>query len=147
MAASGKSFLFDEEFEVTALNPGGKKFERVSRIKASGVTYDLDLLIDVFTEAYPMNVKESFSMVLHSTVDMQGKPDSGKYEHSSKATLIDQYDYCMHGKIYRCEHVGEHKLAVYVSYGGLLMKLVGEQRHLQSLDLDSQIYCLIRKVV
>ena len=125
MAAAGSTYLFEEQFEVTAVNPGGKKFEKVSRIKATGRTYELDLLIDVFTEAYPMKVKDNFDLVLHNTLDMQGKPDSGKYEQSDKPTLLDQFDYGMHGKIYRQEQVGSHKVGVYASYGGLLMKLDG----------------------
>ena len=145
MAAAGSTYLFEEEFEVTAVNPGGKKFEKVSRIKATGCMYELDLLIDIFTEAYPMKLKDKFSLVLHNTLDMQGKPCSGTYEQSDKPTLLDQFDYGMHGKIYRHEHIGAHKVGVYVSYGGLLMKLVGEQRHVRSLDVESRVYCLIRK--
>ncbi len=34
---------------------------------------------------------------------------------------------------------------VYVSYGGLLMKIVGDQRALSALELDSMVYCLIKR--
>ena len=35
---------------------------------------------------------------------------------------------------------------VQVSFGGLLMRLKGDQRHLQNLMLDSRVYLLIRKI-
>ena len=35
---------------------------------------------------------------------------------------------------------------VYVSFGGLLMRLRGDPRHLQKLQLDSRVYLLMRKI-
>ena len=35
--------------------------------------------------------------------------------------------------------------AIFVSFGGLLMKLKGEPQHLSKLVLDSRIYLLMRK--
>jgi DNA-directed RNA polymerase I, II, and III subunit RPABC3 len=35
--------------------------------------------------------------------------------------------------------------AVYVSFGGLLMCLAGDQRHLQELNVGDQLYLLMRK--
>tara|TARA_B110001452_G_scaffold161502_1_gene134440 strand:- start:266 stop:379 length:114 start_codon:yes stop_codon:yes gene_type:complete len=36
---------------------------------------------------------------------------------------------------------------VYVSFGGLLMRLRGDSKHLQKLVLDTRIYLLMRKIV
>ncbi len=35
---------------------------------------------------------------------------------------------------------------MYVSYGGLLMQLVGDPRQLQNLEVDACVYLLVRKV-
>lgn len=35
--------------------------------------------------------------------------------------------------------------AIVASFGGLLMLLQGEQKHLLKLQLDQKIYCLLRK--
>ena len=37
-------------------------------------------------------------------------------------------------------------LQVYVSYGGLLMQLTGDPKRLEDLDIDQNIYLLMRKV-
>lgn len=37
-------------------------------------------------------------------------------------------------------------MQVYVSYGGLLMQLTGDPKRLEDLDIDQNIYMLIRKV-
>ena len=137
--------LFEDVFKVDALNPEGKKFENVSRVVAKGLTYEMELVVDVHAELYPIKTKDEFTMALASTLDLQGNPDDDTYNQSGELTLLDKFDYCMHGKIFSYEHVGESKVAVYISYGGLLMKLVGDQRHLQSLELDSRVYALMRK--
>jgi DNA-directed RNA polymerase I, II, and III subunit RPABC3 len=38
------------------------------------------------------------------------------------------------------------RVQVYISFGGLLMKLTGDLQKLQELDVDANIYLLIRKV-
>ena len=139
------AILFEDRFRVNAVNPEGKKFENVSRVVARGLTWEMDLVIDVHSELYPVKSRDEFTLSLASTLDIQGKPDDDTYNQSGSITLMGKYDYCMHGKIFSYEHVGESKVAVYISYGGLLMKLVGDQRHLQSLELDSRVYALMRK--
>ena len=55
----------------------------------------------------------------------------------------------MHGKVFKIDSVSKaavKKLAVYASFGGLLMKLEGEPRNLNDIALDERIYLLMRKV-
>ncbi len=35
--------------------------------------------------------------------------------------------------------------AVIASFGGLLMSIVGDQRHVVRISLDQKVYCLVRK--
>ena len=46
----------------------------------------------------------------------------------------------------RTQETTKHPIEVHVSFGGLLMRLKGEARHLQKLELDSRVFLLIRKV-
>lgn len=60
------------------------------------------------------------------------------------------FSYVMHGRIYRIE--GEdagteaNKQCVYISFGGLLMRLQAEANVLSGLEVDKTIYLLIKKV-
>lgn len=65
--------------------------------------------------------------------------------NTGEESLADKYEYVMHGKVYRCEEQPDNKLAVFISFGGLLMRLKGDTRSLQQIELDSMLYILIRK--
>ena len=70
----------------------------------------------------------------------------------------------MYGKVYRIEDGatmmggggggdhgsggGQHspKLAAYISYGGLLMRLQGDANNLHALEVDQLVYLLIKKL-
>ena len=61
---------------------------------------------------------------------------------------MPQADYAMHGRVYNFEHKegGGQRIEIHVSFGGLLMRLSGDQRHLNGVELDQNIYCLLAKV-
>ena len=68
---------------------------------------------------------------------------------NNKETLMDSYDYVMCGKVYKYSDTnsqGVVKVEVYISFGGLLMKLVGDPSKLQVLSLDSRLFLLMRKL-
>jgi len=52
----------------------------------------------------------------------------------------------MYGKVFK-HHAkpNDPEMHVFVSFGGLLMHLRGDESNLSKLDLDSRIYILIRK--
>ena len=58
----------------------------------------------------------------------------------------------MYGKIYRIEgdELGggdpSGRLAAYVSYGGLLMKLQGDANNLHGFEVDHYVYLLMKKL-
>jgi len=67
----------------------------------------------------------------------------------SRPTLADKYDYVMFGRVFKYKDSsasGQVKADVYVSFGGLLMQLTGDPKRLEDLDLDQNVYLLIRKV-
>lgn len=136
----------------------------VTRVVGKGVSYELELTLDINSEVWRLKKNDKFTFALVSTLDLEGKPDDGIYNQSGKvchaitlckhrriliwllqATLLDRYDYGMYGKIFQYEHEGGNNVAIYASFGGLLMRLRGEQRHLHLVHNDSRIYCLLRK--
>lgn len=62
---------------------------------------------------------------------------------------MDAYEYVMHGKVFKYKDdsaSGSLKVEVFVSFGGLLMKLVGDPAKLNVLGMDSSVYLLMRKL-
>lgn len=144
MATQGQSLLYQEQFEVKDIN---KKFDKVARLhcRLAEEGYDMTLDLDVNCDLQPVELNDKFTFALASTLSPDGTPGSESYDQSNGPSLMDQYDYVMYGKIYKWKQ--EHPKApieVHVSFGGLLMRLKGDQRHLQNLVLDSRIYLLMR---
>ncbi|KAK4368325.1 hypothetical protein RND71_012117 [Anisodus tanguticus] len=141
--------LFEDIFTVTQKDPDGKKFDRVNRIEARSEQFDMFMLLDINTEIYPMRVKEKFMMVLASTLNLDGTPDTGYFIQGNKKSLADKFEYVMHGKLYRIseEGSGKHvKADIFVSFGGLLMQLRGDPSIAAKFELDQKLFILIRKV-
>ena len=141
-----EAILFDDLFDVIKVNPEGKKFERVDRIVCKGETYEMDLYIDIANEVFSLKTNEKFTFTLSSTLNLDGSPDSDEYTADTKPTLLDEYDYGMCGKVFKYEYLADKKVAIVASFGGLLMLIQGEQKHVMKIQLDQKIYALIRKV-
>lgn len=98
--------LLDDIFEVSQLDPDGKKFDRVSRIKcATSETYHLSLLLDINVELFPVRLKERISVALTRSISMDGNDEgsAGGYRADSGPSLADKYDYVMYGRVFKFE--------------------------------------------
>ena len=51
-------------------------------------------------------------------------------------SLLDSYDYAMHGRVFGIKHIENQNIEVQASFGGLLCRLRGEQSQLESLQCD-----------
>ncbi|KAI9842117.1 MAG: DNA-directed RNA polymerases I, II, and III subunit RPABC3 [Sclerophora amabilis] len=154
--ATSDSQLFDDTFTVTLLN--SSKYDRVSRISGHSVqsAHDTDFTLDVNTELYPCAVGDTVNIVLASTLALDGTKDDGKGWRgggggggmgaggATEASLADLYDYVCHGKIYRFEEGEGENIKVYISFGGLLLYLVGPYKKLTPLRID-YVYLLMKK--
>jgi DNA-directed RNA polymerases I, II, and III subunit RPABC3 len=143
-----QGILLEDQFVVTAVDPDGKKFIKVSRIQATskqGVVVTADINFDV----YPISQNEKLTICIASTLDLTGEAMPDAYDHSihSRATLMSQYEYVMHGRVYACntDEQGRADAVVYVSFGGLLMRVAGEAKHLKDIHFNQNIYLLIKK--
>ena len=145
--------LFEDTFEVTAINPDGKKFDRVTRLTGRGQNYDMSLTLDYNSQIYRLPLAQHFLLSLASTLHLDGTPDVNEFNQSELPSLADSYEYVMHGKVFKVAAgpggggggAGKSGMEVFVSFGGLLMSLKGEARNLQKLELDQRVYLLIRK--
>ena len=51
-------------------------------------------------------------------------------------SLLDSYEYVMHGRVFKIEHKEGQLIDVLASFGGLLFRLHGEQSLLASIQSD-----------
>ena len=81
--------ILEEYFEIKDINPDGKYFEKgscsfdvhnssfsshsvaVSRLLCHGENYEMEMLVDINTDIYPVSVGEKFTVVLTESLDPQ----------------------------------------------------------------------------
>lgn len=51
-------------------------------------------------------------------------------------SLMDNYDYVMHGRVFSIKHIENQCVEVQASFGGLLARLRGEQAHMELFTVD-----------
>ena len=62
---------------------------------------------------------------------------------------MDLFEYVMYGKIFKYKDSsrgGQIKVEVYISFGGLLMQLIGDPKKLETLEVDNNVYLCMRRV-
>eukprot|EP00850_Spirogloea_muscicola_P009451 SM000053S17408 [mRNA] locus=s53:259600:260668:+ [translate_table: standard] len=79
---SGK-VLFEDIFAVRDVDPGGKKFDKVSRFIGHSEQFDMDLLLDVNVDAYPLQRDDKFALALAPTLNLDGSQDEGFFDQVS----------------------------------------------------------------
>jgi len=120
--------LFEDIFDVKDIDPEGKKFDRVSRLHCESESFKMDLILDINSWIYPMDLADKFRLVLASSLREDGFADQGEWSPlDTGPSRADSFEYVMHGKIYRIDGddatEGTGRLSAYVSFGGLLMRL------------------------
>lgn len=147
--------LFDDIFTVTETDPG--RYNRISRIEAVSTTQEqCKLTLDINSELFPVQPQEQLTVTLASSLDIEPNSNGGNSSNNGSKTaswrppqpnersLADDYDYVMYGTAYRFEEVTKDIIAVYYSFGGLLMRLEGNYRNLNALKQENA-YLLIRR--
>ena len=90
----------------------------------------MDLILDVNSQLYPVDLGDKFRLVVATTLREDGYSDTTEWNpvELSRESRADSFEYVMYGKIYRLEgdegSESSNRLAAYVSFGGLLMRLV-----------------------
>merc|ERR1719223_620005 len=95
--------IFQAFYEITDLDPHGKKFERVSRIVAVSENVVSELVLDINTEIYPLEMGDKFNFLLVNS--LEGKTvdtlKKASWKGTTEKSLADEYDYVMYGKVYK----------------------------------------------
>jgi DNA-directed RNA polymerase I, II, and III subunit RPABC3 len=137
------SILFEDYFEVKAINKDGTFFDRVSRLDCTSDNFEMELQLDINSEIYKLRLNQKFTMALAKSLNLDG---SNTQPADGAPSLLDKYEYAMFGKVFKIKEGTNMKISVFASFGGLLMLLKGDQRNLQGIELDNNIYLLIRKI-
>ncbi|KAI8469993.1 MAG: RNA polymerase [Monoraphidium minutum] len=148
------SAMAEDVFDVQKKDPDGRKFDKVSRYVLKSDLYEFEVTLDINIDIFPLQVGEKVNLCLSHTIHKDGTAETGKYDKTfptftKKETLLDSYDYVMHGKVFKygdSTSGGQTKLEIYFSFGGLLMKLVGDPTKLKVIEVDSAVYLLIRRL-
>ena len=104
--------VFQDDFEVAQINPEGAKFEKVNRLVCKGVVYEIEFLIDVNSELFECEEGDKLTVALATSLSVDGVSEAKAidYARGAKASLLDQFDYAMHGTVYKFEHVKDTKV-------------------------------------
>lgn len=147
--------LFEDTFTVHNINPDGAVYLRVSRAVCRNFTNDLTVTTDYNLEEFPLVKEERLSIAIASSLELSGEASRNVYDHSiyHRETLLNAYDYAMHGRIYECKvdtnsvanHGGPAAL-VYISFGGLLCKVEGRPELLKDLHYNEDVFLLMKRV-
>eukprot|EP00667_Euglena_gracilis_P023260 EG_transcript_26233 len=144
--------MLEDTFEVKELDPEGRKFDLVSRAVLRSERHEMDCTMDVNIDVYPVDCGMRLAMAWAKTIDLEGKPSPEYFDKAlcmgKKPSLMDKYEYVTCGRVYKVDAVPNQmqRIAVYVSYGGLLQKIVGEPHDLKDFEIDGIVYCLVRKL-
>ncbi|KAK4494901.1 hypothetical protein PRZ48_014257 [Zasmidium cellare] len=138
--------LYEEPFVATSALT--QTYDRVHRISATSHDGTTKITLDVNSELYPIHSEENFTVLVASTLNLDGTKDEanqGWRGKNNEPTLADMWDYVTYGKVYRVEDEGDgEKIKVYVSFGGLLAMLEGPYKKLSPLKIE-YVYMLLKK--
>ncbi|KAI8322391.1 RNA polymerase I [Martensiomyces pterosporus] len=151
-----ENILFHDTFDVKDVDKEGKKFDRVSRIDARSQTHDMSLILDINSELYPLDAGDKFKLTLASSLSLsdskepaafgKGEANWRAYVNGDEKSLADDFDYVMFGRVYRYDDASGAKVSAFASFGGLLMCLEGDIRHLQNLVVGDTLYLLMKTI-
>ncbi|EGP84402.1 unnamed protein product [Zymoseptoria tritici ST99CH_1A5] len=137
--------LYEEAFNVNTLLD--QAYDRVHRVIGTSQDSSTSYTLDINCELYPLVAGETFSMLLASTLNLDGTKDEGQgwRGKSTGSTLADLWDYVCYGKVYKVEDPEDgDNIKVYISFGGLLLSLNGPYKKLSPLKIE-YVYMLLKK--
>lgn len=140
--------LFEESFVVKSTSSVG--FNKVTRITAYAEnSEDIKITIDINTDLFPVKKDDTLAITLALSLGIESQmfTSNGSWRppKGDMRSLLNDYDYIMYGVVYSFKEIPEsNKLCVYISFGGLLMSLKANYRHLLNIKHENT-YLLIRR--
>eukprot|EP00403_Amphidinium_massartii_P043166 CAMPEP_0178439048 /NCGR_PEP_ID=MMETSP0689_2-20121128/35939_1 /TAXON_ID=160604 /ORGANISM="Amphidinium massartii, Strain CS-259" /LENGTH=153 /DNA_ID=CAMNT_0020061533 /DNA_START=62 /DNA_END=523 /DNA_ORIENTATION=- len=149
--SSTHKFLFEDTFNIKSVD--NSRFERAGRIDCTSEDFGENTLeLDINNIIWPVSSGEKIFVALTDNVSPVAGQNklTNAYDHDPRvlgASVMDDFEYVMYGRVYKKEDVkGKNTATVFVSYGGLLMKLKSNSVQLKDFHLGDSLYLLIRKV-
>ena len=138
--------LYADSFQVIGKTDG--QFDNISRIELQ--SENSKIVIDINTYIYPIKENGRYSIVFKNELSTEPM-DKAAHWHPSYLKNSDNvtgFEYIMCGKVYHYEEKAEaHRATIYISFGGLLMRLEGELRILSQIHkAPNNVYFLMREV-
>lgn len=142
-----KTTFFEDNILINSIDKNGKVFDRLSRIEGIGTETGCHIVLDVNTDIYPVSNNKAYKILLTKSLFADDfTPNQFNYEiYLKKNNLMDSYDYVMNGKVFKLTEEKESKVAVHISFGGLILGITGDPKHLSSLNIDERLYFLMKK--
>jgi hypothetical protein len=93
--------LYEDTFSVDSIDNGN--YDRVTRITSTCSDGTTVLTLDVNTDLYPLATGDSFSLLLASTLNLDGSKEEAdaSWREQRGPSLADGWDYVCYGKIYK----------------------------------------------
>ena len=68
----------------------------------------------------------------------------------NKNAIFDEFDYVMHGKIFKYEIRSDESISMYISFGGLLLKVYGDAKAWKAIygktpEVDTKVFLLMKQ--
>ena len=160
------NIVFDEILEIESIDKDSKIFEKVQRCEGKTKKTNYNIMLDINSELYPMEIGSLYSLVLAKSIEENGaiKTDEFDYELTTnkKNTLMDKYEYVMRGRVFQFssekkrngDSSDKDSLCISISFGGLLLdisnlkrdNISGKPKAFEDIDLDEELYLLIKKI-
>mmetsp|Transcript_4696 Transcript_4696/g.7867 ORF Transcript_4696/g.7867 Transcript_4696/m.7867 type:complete len:155 (-) Transcript_4696:12-476(-) len=141
--------LFRDNFTVKDIDKEGKAFDKVSRLSCTSDIHEVQMMLDINMDIYPVRLNEEFSVLIASTLTpgTDSAAEAGEFnQRMEESPLFKEYEYIMFGRVFRYK-LEPPNASVYASFGGLLMRLHGDPSNFKEISLDSNmnIYLLMRR--
>lgn len=98
----------------------------VSRIEGKTEVYEFDVSLDINSDIFPVKIGEFYKIAIAAVSSHDN--EALEYHSIAQNSLFDEYDYVMHGKVFRYEEYDDGTIAQYISFGGLILKLKGDSK-------------------
>ena len=127
--------LFNKSLSRLEIDPNGKIYDNVSRYLFVDDYSSLKLDVDICKE----DMTEVLDRVEVQIYELTGSPD---FEELLESPQVKYQDYVTYGTVFEIKNNRDGNSSgktVYVSFGGLLMKIQGEEKDVSHFEMDQDV--------
>lgn len=139
------NILFKEDFKVLEDNcSSSESNENVNQIHCEGCSSKTDLILDLYSPLNSIRKEDTFQLVLVKSV----QNSQSNTENLEVDMEFEDYDVIMDGKVYQIDDkliADLPVIAVYVSFGGLLMRLQSDVTKMTLFHIDQEVFLCLKK--